>query len=443
MGATWAEHFAELGGNELWNSARLAAYTANGLGPPGFSFFGCDCPTLPDALGACYQSDPPVYTLPEVDNAPWYDPNDPVSRDFAGLLVTDVAGLMDNPRTRPTFDSISGGSAIGRPHYKGRKFTVTGYLIGRTCCAITYGLKWLGWQALGSQCQGDCGVDDLRFLECCPAEPDPTCTTGLTVDENPADYLRTLSRTALLEGPTVVERLGGGCGRCGAGCEILKIEMVFASGSPYLFAEPILSYAGSLVPTDTIAVGCQTWHKVLAGQHCPDPCPPAAAPCIVDPLFPPAAVPPQVKLTAHPAFCDPVGEACAVGSIPVEDIGSFDATTIVVVHAGATPMRRLRIRLAANPNSATPNWECDACAEMFVSYIPAGGVLQIDGRSRTATITCNATQQDATGSILQSPGGIPFDYFDLECFSYAIQVCADQGVAADNSFEIYTVPRST
>jgi hypothetical protein len=444
MGATWAEHYAELGGNELWNSARLAAYVENGVGPAGYQFFGCGCETLPEAIAACFGltgGQHIVYDLPETDGAPWFDPSDPVSADFAGLLVTDVSGLQDSPRHRSTFDALTGGSAIGRVQYGGRKFVVSGYLIGRTCCAITYGLRWLGWQAQGSQCQGGCGTDDFRFLECCPAIPEDSCGSLDRTVEDPAKFLRTLSRTALIEGPHVVERLGGGCGRCAGGCELLKVELTFASGSPYLFAEPILSVAGSL---DISQPECPGWVKVLSGQECPDTVCPGddLVPCAQDPLCGPVPLPPVFTLDPHPCYCDGVQAACMEAEVPVDDVGAFDATTIIRVEAGSGAVRRLRVQVALAPGGGSVNWDCDVCQEIFVSYIPPGGVLEVDGRARSAVITCGGATFDATPQILQPPDGIPFDYIDLECFGYAVRACADT-YSPDNHFEFWTVPRST
>lgn len=254
--------YGALCADELWNVARLKAYIDNGIAPPLFSINCTGCAGL-DQILPCVDSEPPTdgYQLPELDPAPWYDTNVPESKNFAGLLVTDVT--MSAPYTRSVTDNIVSGSVLSRLRTKGRTLVITGWLIGKTCCATTYGLRWLT-SALGEPpCSGlDCGGCDFDFLDCCPSigdgENDCIRADGevyVRADsnseyENADQYWRRLHGVGVVDGPNVLDCKGRSCG-CGCGA-ILQVEFTLQSSSPYLF-----SLAQSVV-SDLAGPACAT-----------------------------------------------------------------------------------------------------------------------------------------------------------------------------------------
>src|SRR5262249_36861937 len=155
---------------------------------------------------------------PVSDLAPWYDPDVPESADFAGLMVLSVDGLDDYPVRRSTTAAVSGGASIGPARAQPRTLTVTGILLGATCCAVDYGLHWLG-EALVGCTEGNCDGDCLTLYNCCPGQ-------AMTATDFNAAHRRTLRRAALVSGPTPTARTGDGCaaGTCQLGADIVTVE---------------------------------------------------------------------------------------------------------------------------------------------------------------------------------------------------------------------------
>lgn len=105
---------------------------------------------------------------------------------------------------------------------------MTGILLGATCCAVEYGLHWLG-QALqgctGSACGGDC----VTMFNCCPGEEE----TAAAFNER---HRRTYRRVALVDGPTVTTSDGdGSCtvGQRSIGADIITVEFVLVAATPW------------------------------------------------------------------------------------------------------------------------------------------------------------------------------------------------------------------
>lgn len=290
-------------GVEVVNSARLEVY-AQTVGTPLTSGPACGCPALTaEALG-----DLP-YVTPEVDDAPWWDPGVPESGEFAGWMVTSVDGLDDHPVTRQVTGAVTGGAALGPARVQPRTITITGVLLGASCCGVAYGLRWLArvlqgctGRGCGGCRGGGCGGGDVTLFACCPP-PDDESPGGSPGDESPGDespggespggevvgslarWRRTLRRVALLEGPRVVDRAGEGCtgghpGGCDVGADLLTVEVVVSAATPWAWADPV-PVLDVPVPTDD-GSECIVW-CVHSGDPVPpvclelsDTCPPGA-----------------------------------------------------------------------------------------------------------------------------------------------------------------------
>lgn len=270
------DDYIAFGGVEVANAARLQVY-AQTVGTPLTSGPSCRCPSLTaEGLG-----DAP-YTTPEEDRAPWWDPARPESADFAGWMVLSVEGLDDHPVTRQVTGAVAGGAALGPPRVQPRTITITGVLLGATCCGVEYGLRWLA-RALegctrrncGGCAGGRCGGSDLTVLACCPPEDDLDDSPGM---ESPGDesfgevspgedlgvlsrWRRTLRRVALTDGPRVVARAGDGCtgdlGGCQLGADMLTVEVVLTATRPWAWSDPV-PVLDVPVPSDD-GTECITW----------------------------------------------------------------------------------------------------------------------------------------------------------------------------------------
>ncbi|MFI0827305.1 hypothetical protein ACH4Q7_22935 [Streptomyces roseolus] len=461
------EHYLNLGGVEIANSARLEAYLAS-VGSPLDGAGACSCPTF----SAVLVGDEP-YVSPAVDPAPWYDPDVPESGDFTGLMVLTVDGLDDHPVTRTVTRSAAGSAALGPGRVMPRTMTVTALVLAASCCGAQYGLRWLAQALSGctSGCEGDC----LTLFNCCPNEADAEDPEAFA-----ARHRRTLRRVALVEGPTVVARHGNGCttgGTCGAsGADVLTVEFVLTAATPWMWTDPV-PVLDAPVPTDdgtecvvwcvhrnpldpydpvcleasetacapgavavelgdgTCAPGGVVWpdrdelnlpcDKTCRLAECPDEAAACADPACRTPT-PPVAPPPQT------CFCS----ALAVNQEWHElDLTSwprwFGAVPVITVQAGSQDLRRVTVTFYER----SPEYEGLSCEEVAeeercsphsvfeIAYVPAGGTLTLDGQVGRALVECGGVCEVSTDAY--GPGGGPIAFPLLDCARYCVEVSAD------------------
>lgn len=425
------DSYLSLGGNELVNASRLAAYVANGVFPSGFEFFCRGCDGL-DAILPCVNSDPPIggYAVPELDPAPWYDAAAPESKNFAGLLVTSVT--MSAPYSRTVTQNIRQGQTLGKLKLQGRTIVVHGWLVGKTCCGTQYGLRWLT-TALGDQpCTGgDCGGVELDFLDCCPSVgsgEDDCLTTGTGVYVRPdadseyeraEDFFRRLNGVGVIDGPNVLSCKGSSCG---CGCSALtEVEFTLSSSSPYLnsFGTPVLVDEPAPVPC-VEDPDCEiTWVVCEPGTSGNDIDCPAPVDCLEDPNCPLPPLPPTPSIPINDCGCNPFQSSRLCAVIPsVKEWGS--STLNIDVYSGSSELRNLIIRVWQNPLaldcSDSVFSDCSACSTLLISYIPPGSHLILSGETRSVTIECGGRSRNASQNVTNVDGQ-PFDWPDLTCSS--------------------------
>lgn len=457
------EWYLNLGGTEIANHARLQAYLES-VGSPLDTVTACGCETFDAVLVG---DDP--YTTPADDDAPWYDPDVPESGDFAGLMVLSVDGLDDHPVTRTVTRAVTGGAALGPARVDARTITVTAVLLGATCCAVQYGMRWLG-QALAGCTGAGCGGDCLTLFNCCPAEfEDP--------DVFAARHRRTLRRVALVSGPTVIARSGSGCsgsGGCQTNADILTVEFVLTAATPWMWTDPV-PVLDAPVPTDD-GTECITWCI-----HDPDAPPPAPAVCLVPgDACPPGAVVAETTdavcdlawpvLEVHPiAPCDktcrlaecadedascadplcrtptppvpPPPETCFCHALAVNqewhelDLSAwpawFGAAPMIEVYAGSKDLRRVTITLYERTQDMD-GLTCEEVAEAArcsphsvyeIAYVRAGGTVLIDGQTGRATVECGGVCESSS-DVYGRDGG-PLTTQLLTCDRYCVEIAAD------------------
>ncbi|MGW1352844.1 hypothetical protein ACWCQE_26780 [Streptomyces sp. NPDC002409] len=455
--------YMNLGGVELFNSARLEAYL-DSVGSALDSVGGCGCPTF----DAEHVGDAP-YTTPWDDEAPWWDEDVPESADFAGLLVLSVDGMDDHPVTRSVTGAVAGGAAIGKPRVGPRTITVTGVLLGATCCGVEYGLRWLA-QAL-SGCDDGCGGGDcLTVYNCCPLEDeDPT--------EFAARHRRTLRNVALTDGPRVIARNGNGCtgsGACQNGADLLTVELVLTAGKPWPWTDPVQVITAPIPRDDG---ECITWciHRGPEGppppvciEIDPDvlPCGPGTvtaeltdAACEVAwPALEPVPDPCDAtcRLAACPdpeALCAdwtcrtptpptlPPPETCFRHALAVNtetyelDLTdwprSFGAVPIIEVSAGSSDLRRVTVTLYER-TLEHEGMSCDEVVELErcnphsvyeIGYVAAGGTMTLDGQVGRASVECLGRCESTTDAYGRYGGPLSFPL--LTCDRYCVEIAAD------------------
>lgn len=103
---------------------------------------------------------PETYVSPADDPAPWYDPAQPASIEFLGMLAAALPGGYDSPATRsvtPRGGAIQGGS-FDPEQLQPREHAWAAHMFASTPRGLDYGKKWLA-DVLGQVCVS-CGVCD-------------------------------------------------------------------------------------------------------------------------------------------------------------------------------------------------------------------------------------------------------------------------------------------
>ncbi|MFF4755548.1 hypothetical protein ACWD5R_32025 [Streptomyces sp. NPDC002514] len=416
------EYFT-LGGVEVANHARLAMYLET-VGSGLTSASTCRCDTLTaEAVG-----DLP-YSTPEDDCAPWYDPDVPESGDFAGLMVLSMEGLDTHPVRRSVTNAVTGGGSLCPARVMPRTITVTAVLLGRTCCAVEYGLHWLA-EVLTGCTTGKCDGDEMTLFNCCPGE-----------GEDPAEFAerhrRSIRRVALVEGPTVTARYGEGCttGACSAGGDILTVEFVLSAATPWLYTDtmPVLEVAP---PVDS-STECVTWclHSSEGGcsgtcrlAECADP----TAAC-ADPLCQPPTPPPMTSIDT--CYCLPLAVERDCYDLDLSDRPAWSADVpVITIRVGESQdLRNLTITFyqrsagdeALTCAEMTELNRCDPHSVYHVRYLPAGGALTLDGQIGRAIVECGGVFE--TSPDVYGRDGLPPNWRVLDCASFCL--CIESDVA--------------
>ncbi|MFD8509723.1 hypothetical protein ACFV27_01055 [Streptomyces antimycoticus] len=450
--------YLNLGGVEIANHARLDAYLES-VGSPLDSVGVCSCPTFTAELVGELP-----YTTPEQDAAPWWDPDVPESEEFAGLLVLSVEGLDEHPVKREVTNAVVGGGAIGPARALPRTITITGVLLGSTCCGVDYGLHWLA-EALqgcaGGQCDGDC----LTLYNCCPPEE-------MEPEEFNARHRRSLRRVALVDGPRVISRAGTGCtaGECSTGADLLTVEVVLTAATPWLWTDPapVLAVAPPGDDNDT----CVTWclhgappplYCLPVGDTCPPgalaasvtdgtcgtawpvhedepeipcagacrfaPCPDPTARCADPSCMPPA---PPVPTAPDTCYCLPLAVESECYDMDLTDRPGWSVDVpMVTVRAGSSDLRNLTITFyerSAGDDDLTcaqiaDRERCNPHSQYTITYVPAGGALTLDGQIGRALVECGGVCE--TSPDVYGRDGAPPSWAAFGCATYCVCLESD------------------
>lgn len=444
MPNTAAGTMAFLNGSEIINNARTVDYIRNGYGPSTLRVENdCGCPQSRELANCDGASSTLPYTSPATDPAPWYSPTIPESIDFAGLFVTEFTGL-GSPFFRSVTSTITGGGVLGRLRAKERTLVWRGFLVGRTCCGVSYGLRWLTQQLAGSAASGcgDCSTEDLDLLICCPDTPGPTpCDIGPDILSIPNDdAFRTLKAVGLIVGPNIISERPTGCS-CGASC-ITEIEFSLVAGQPYLYRQPVT--IGDCVLFPPAPVTCVEFIKVPPGTladcgdaTCPDP-----ASCTHDPRCPEPSLPVATDEIENCA-CDPFDPVQTCFSIPTSAFGNFfEGVPIITISSGSSALHGVTVRFFENPANLSCDVvaadPCGQCDELQVRFIPAFSTLTIDGTTKKITILCPGGIEEPGEKYTTSP----FSWPVLKCIGTCICIEVDSATAAsDACATVVVVPR--
>lgn len=433
------------------NNARTKAYvnwakcTPRGEAQPN-QFYPNAAPKLNWICMCPEDGDVSIYNDPETDNVCWFDPDVPESKDFLGVILTDVRGLRSSAYSREVSEAIGGGSILGRPKRLGKSFTFEAIIISTSEAGLDYGMEWL---RRAFEDEGSCPKADRLCSSCqgqvlsvrvhCPGEDD--------VDRG----VRTFPTAGVIDGIDLVDDdYPMGRANCYSMRRItwtMQTEtndsfapdphesMAVASNSVYAFSYPGVEPA----PDDSLPC-CAFCDE--------SPC----DPCGTDPgcdCFPPLDLQPLVIAQTAPCFEHP--STRLIGAMALSQVYSgYDTTMRLTLEAGFDPddadfsrygLRNVVIRVFENVNNMalpTNAGEYTAlvdgtgekpgtlpCTEIGISWMPPASKLIIDGTSHSSWLVCNGECRDHSSRIF----GLTGKMFPLSfrCVPLIVTVEWDQG----------------
>lgn len=423
--------FLSLSGNEVINNARAATYAAS----LGITTVNCgDCAGLARALW----DDP--YSSPDMDDAPWWDPSVPDSKDYAGLLGLDITGIAKSTGYHDVVSLTTDGSALHPLRRTHREIQVKALSLARTQSALSYGFSWLASVLRGGVCTPGCAGDTLCFLTACPPCPD-----GADSDVCADPYLRTLFNCGLLsmEEPADVKKIGGGY--------MATVTFTIAAGDPHIYREPTLIVAADQ-PGDEVIANYDPAVSTACDNAEDISCLVSQRPTTPTSEWPVCTAPPAPILPPIPIDgCFPKGKFTAarqVFSLPAGQVPVWaEKVPYIVIRAGDRRMERIILRWYGNPTERDCTGAldpCAACAEINIAFIPKGSTLTIDGRSEVASVDCpGGPGVDTAEPQIYGPGGSPFVWPVFNCAdARCLELIAKYGTIATNaSVEVYYAVR--
>jgi hypothetical protein len=348
---------------------------------------------------------------PITDNVCWYDPLIPESADFLGVVVYGSSNVRSSSFKREVSDALNGGSVLGQPIISGKQLMLEVWLYATSQAGMDYGIQWLRRQFEGEQrcpsegttcasCQGQL----LTIRTSCPDES--------ALD----DGLHSWAAAGTIDGFNPVD---GEYPMGNRNCE--KIT----TGTITIATESFSSYSTNPYSSVTVdvsqaftALGNCLLESQLPGLDsiCCPICTIGCDPCTTDPAcdcLPPFILEPEVVGSAAPCFTDPLCRC--VAAIAIENLpAGYESALRMTFQAGWNPsnpifqrngMRNFVFRVFENPSnedfpSGLPlptdleSYEyltshLGPCAEVGVSWMPAGSELVIDGLSGQTWLKCN------------------------------------------------------
>ncbi len=420
------EGYADLAGQEIVNSARAIAYAASS----GLRVDCEPCTSLPSAL-----DDLPYSTPSDPGNeAPWYDPTQPESVQFYGVLGLGVTGFDKSPVSRTPTPLVGGGSSLGALRYNHREIAFSVLLISENDAALSYGLAWLATSLRGAACAGGgCRGDQLCMFSVCPGD-----TFGSVGREGNTE-LRHLYDVSILDSPTVTQTQ-----YTPSGLILTTVTFTLVAGKPWIYREPLISL------TDWVRMGegerRTSFNPDAVYAQCEPP-----TPCLQDPLCKDPALPPTPPIPISP--CYPRGKGnfyrSVVGLSPLDAPEWLETVPVLEVATGGRAMRRLIVRFWANPQGLPCDQvtdPCSACFDISIAYLPPGSTLTVDGRTQRATVDCPS---GTFGSSRSTPTiyGVQGRDFEWPTFTCPTGLCIEilskyEDTATDARARVTLIPRA-
>lgn len=434
-----APSYACFGCVDFANNARTKAYVAwacatrkwegDPAGVVRMSRSWCECP-LDDA----------EWTNPIDDEACWYDPRIPESADFLGIVIEKASGVRSSTFKREMTDAINGGSVLGMPTISGKTIVLEVLIVATSLAGQNYGIQWLERQfqdegrcpADGSSCascQGQLLTLRTHCYDTVDANGDPIPANELPLDKG----LHTWSAAGTIDGFVPDEdRFPVGRGHCEkvlAGVLTIGTE----SHDSYSTDPPSPPVTFDATGTFTALGNCLLAADLgpSSDPRCPicftEPCDPCRDDPGCDCDMPAVLIEPEQSYQVSACFSNPVCRCIGAGAIYDIPAG-YETALRISLFAGFNPenpvfqkygLRNAVIRVWEVPEieqlpppdgsgivlpTTLEQYELLAsrltpCAEIGVSWIPAGAELVIDGLSGRSWLKCEGRCLDHSARV--------------------------------------------
>ncbi len=388
-------------GTEIANASRTEAY----VGAKGwFRPLWADT-DLPDMLEESYID-------PVADEAPWYDPDIPASKDFWGFYPSDFVGFENSSRTSAVTENTNDGGTPGRVRHGTKSVVCSGALLGATQEAVDYGMNWLRRALVGAVDSNTLTTEQplgatVGYLA---AEP----VVNYEIDPSPQSTLTRLSRylrrVVVNNGPSALFT-----GKLSCGAHVTTVQFTMVAGSPFEFGpqRAILQDWGSAadpwvpgVPNGVID-GPDAYSDVVCGQDQWAP--------IFDPDCPALIVPPPPPSIPLGCWTPPSSWSRYTVTIPATVVPLWGQVVPTVTFFTAAEARNIRVRFYEDPggDGSPADDPCDFVGDFVLSYIPPGGTLILDGTTEDVFVLTSSGYKRRADSLVFRTDGTPFEWPSL------------------------------
>ena len=316
--------------------------------------------------------------------APWYDPDNPASVEFAGCITMEASNLDSTNLSAPVTEYTGRGGRVGRQRKGTVDFVYRVNLVASTERGMLFGYNWL-----------------TKLFD----EPDDCSGSGVLI------YL---SRPGTEPGAQLVARNGVRMSRGlsvtrkrSKSCSVLwTVTFTLTAGDPSLYGSTLhlaSGIGGPSVAGDSVMLPVPTPTTAIeAICAVPDTSP------IFDPLFP-ALVPPPAPPSIIPAGWEFVpGRTYKRHWAQLEPFTSEfpDLVSILDLASLDEDARSLRVSIWGPSASPTDN-VCQALWSVVISYVATDFVLSVDGAAQVVKAYSGVGTIRRADTLVYSMDGSP------------------------------------
>lgn len=373
--------YLALGGTEILNRARAAAYLQEFLG--GRVQIKCDDAGLRTGLGHG------KYTTPAANNAPWMAGGSVAGGRFLGLFPGKVVGAEDSTRQLEVTELTGSGAVMTSPRYESHeiRFVATAYAMDAE--AMEEGMAWLK-EALAND-----GCSDA--LLGCTGREAKLFTAMPSTSAQATSFTRIFHRVEVTEGPKVTKKFP----TTSRGFVMWEVDFTLTAGIPWMFTA--LADAGA-VNMDTASN-----FQDPKDEDC-NRVPDAYNSYVDDPYFTGINRPPRPPIILPPNILAISSWRRHTVNIPAVQTDHWGRVVPVVSVSTTTAVQFLRLRFYQSGKAG-----CDFEGEFIVSYIPAKTMLFLDAIKREISMRLPDGRTVPAGHLIFGSNGRPFLWPSLGC----------------------------